>query len=132
MFFDHATLASVVPGLFDLLAGPIVAAPFFFLWLVSDGRWMGLGDAKLALGIGWMLGLPAAASALIIAFWVGAIAGLILIAVSRSRIVARIFKLASGTLSMKSELPFAPFLIAGTALVAFWPLDLLGLHAFLL
>ena len=45
------------PAVFDLLAGPLAALPFFFLWFFSGGRWMGLGDAKLALGLGWFLGL---------------------------------------------------------------------------
>ena len=36
-----------------LLAGPILASPLFFIWLFSKGKWMGLGDPKLVLGIGW-------------------------------------------------------------------------------
>ena len=42
----------------ELLAGPVTALPLFCFWLFSRGRWMGLGDAKLALGIGWLLGFP--------------------------------------------------------------------------
>src|SRR3989344_8216595 len=33
-----------------ILSGPIAALPLFSLWAMSRGRWMGLGDVKLALG----------------------------------------------------------------------------------
>jgi len=53
-------------------AGPILAFPFIFLWIVSKGKWLGLGDAKLALGIGWFLGLIKGSSAIILGVWLGA------------------------------------------------------------
>ncbi len=57
----HGTLS-------DFWAGPVIALPFFLLWLASRGRWMGLGDAKLALPIGWMLGMQRGVSAVVFAF----------------------------------------------------------------
>ncbi len=107
-------------GIFDwwtLAAGPLLALPLFLLWLVSGGRWMGLGDAKLTLGIGWMLGLNAGGAALVMAFWIGAIVGIALIIVHRMR--------------LKSEVPFAPFLIAGTLIVFFTGLTFTSLALFL-
>ncbi len=62
------------------LAGPILAFPFAFLWFISRGRLMGLGDAKFILGIGWLFGISLGVSALMIAFWSGAIVGVFLIA----------------------------------------------------
>ncbi len=56
-----------------LLAGPILALPFASIWLFSKGTWMGLGDAKLIIGIGWILGLGAGANSIILAFWIAAI-----------------------------------------------------------
>ncbi len=55
-----------------LAAGPLLALPFYLIWLFSGGRWMGLGDAKLAVGFGWMLGLSLGGTAVIFGFWVGA------------------------------------------------------------
>ncbi len=112
----------------DLWAGPILAAPFALLWLVSGGRWMGLGDAKLALGIGWFLGLVQGSSAIILAVWAGAFIGLVLVGLSR---FAKKKRLSFGgkNFTIKSELPFAPFLILGTVLVFFlgWDVWALGL-----
>ena len=98
-----------------ILSGPIIASPFALLWLVSRGRWMGFGDAKLALAIGWLLGLSQAFSALILAFWIGAIVGLLLVFLSKMTLLSQKFK----NFTIKSEIPFAPFLIIGTAII-FW------------
>ena len=68
-----------------LLAGPILALPLFFIWLISHGRWMGLGDPKLVLCIGWFLGPVYGLSAVILSFWSGAIYGLILMGLSKWR-----------------------------------------------
>lgn len=108
---------------FDLLAlfsGPILAAPLAILFLISGGRWMGLGDAKLQLGLGWILGFWSGLSALVLAFWIGALWGITLLAASRVRPAEE-----SRQYSMKSELPFGPFLILGFLLV--W---LLGWNVF--
>jgi len=101
----------------DLFAGVILAAPFAFLWVVSQGKWMGLGDAKLALGIGWFLGLKAGLTAIILAFWIGAIFGIMLIVFGKLQKTP----LFGHRVSMKSEVPFAPFLILGLLLVFFFP-----------
>ncbi|MFA6552211.1 MAG: prepilin peptidase [Candidatus Paceibacterota bacterium] len=119
----------------DLLAGPILALPFFLLWLFSGGRWIGLGDAKLALGIGWLLGLPLGLSSIILAFWVGAVASLLIIALSKISKYKAIhsFCLSLGVKNptMKSEMPFAPFLILAAVITFFWQIDVVGLANFL-
>ncbi|MEK7107280.1 MAG: prepilin peptidase [Patescibacteria group bacterium] len=110
--------------LLTILAGPAVALPLFALWLVSKGKWMGLGDAKLALGIGWLLGPLAGIEALLLAFIIGAIVS-VFVLLPLPRIV-RFFKkqgiAASGftaSYTMKSEIPFGPFLIVACALLWF-------------
>ncbi len=106
MFYIH------MPSIWEFLSGILLALPFALLWLVSKGTWMGLGDAKLALGLGWLVGLSEILSGAVVAFWGGAIVGLILIVFSKKH-------------GMKSEIPFAPFLVLGV-LIAF----LFELHLF--
>jgi leader peptidase (prepilin peptidase)/N-methyltransferase len=95
---------------YALVSGPLVALPLYLLWAVSRGRWMGLGDPKLAVGLGWLLGFSGGVLGLFVAFLVGAAAGVALIA--WSRITGR------GHVTRRTELPFAPFLALGAA-VAF-------------
>lgn len=94
-------------NIYDLLAGPVLASFFAFFWLVSSGKWMGFGDAKLALGVGWFLGMTGGTFAIILSFWIGAIFSLLLIAWEKIR------HLKWG-IGMKSEIPFAPFIILST------------------
>lgn len=90
-----------------IFGGILVALPFFLLWYFSRGTMMGFGDVKLALGMGWLLGLSGGFAALVLAFWIGGIVGLVLLAATRQY-------------KMKSQIPFAPFLIAGIAIVGIW------------
>ncbi|MCK5059633.1 MAG: prepilin peptidase [Candidatus Pacebacteria bacterium] len=111
------------PYVLDVFAGLILFLPFFLLWLVSNGRWIGLGDGKLAIGIGFLLGLKQGVSAIIFGFWIGAVVSLTLIVVERL-LEKRALLFSSKTLTMKSEIPFAPFLILGTAIAFFLRLSL--------
>lgn len=95
------------PSASDLLAGPILSLPFVILHIASRGKWMGLGDAKLVLALGFLLGLSRGASAVLLAFFIGAVMGVIILLLKKSR-----FK-------MNTEIPFGPFLIFG-AFVAFF------------
>lgn len=107
-----------------LVGGPVLALPLFLIWLISRGQWMGLGDPKLVLGIGWFLGPILGLSAVILAFWLGAFYGIVLIILSK-------FKWHGLNIHGKTEVPFAPFLILGFLLVLFFEIDLLNL-AFLI
>jgi len=92
----------------NLLAGFILFVFFALLWGVSRGRWMGFGDAKLALGIGWLLGMAKGAAAITLAFWIGAIIGVLLIYLSKNKY------------GMKSSIAFGPFMVLGTMISFFW------------
>jgi len=50
------------PGAFLLYGG---------LWFVSKGRWIGFGDAKLAIPLGFILGAPAVFTFVVFSFWIG-------------------------------------------------------------
>jgi leader peptidase (prepilin peptidase)/N-methyltransferase len=94
--------------------GVFVALPFFLLWAFSKGKLMGFGDVKLALGMGWLLGLVGGYSAILFSFWIGGLAGLFLLGISRKY-------------NMRSEIPFAPFLILGTFIVGVCGITILTL-----
>lgn len=110
----------VVPGIWDLLAGPLLFLPFFALWYFSKGLWMGLGDGKLALGMGWFLGLEGGVTTVLLAFWIGAIVSLVVlfyVAIKHKSFLGFRKK-------MKLEIPFAPFLILGFLIVFYFEFNL--------
>lgn len=85
------------------LAGVVAFLFFFILAYFSKEKWMGMGDAYLALLAGLIVGWPDILLALMLAFTIGAAYSIILIALKKK--------------TMKSQVPFAPFLITGVALV---------------
>jgi len=88
----------------NFLLAALGASGFFLaLVLVSKGRWMGMGDVKLAFLMGLILGWPNILAALFLAFLSGAVVGVALI----------IF----GKKGLKSQIPFGPFLAGATVLV---------------
>jgi prepilin signal peptidase PulO-like enzyme (type II secretory pathway) len=100
--FGHWNLFEIWNLLFAVLPA------FFFLAiiLISSGYWMGLGDFKLAILMGLFLGFPKILVALFLAFLIGAIIGVALI--------------ISGKRTLKSQIPFGPFLVLGTFLALFF------------
>lgn len=93
----------IVPYLLSAFAA---AAFFLFLVIVTRGRGMGIGDVKLVFLMGLVLGWPQILPALFMAFFTGAAAGLALI--------------IAGKKTMQSQIPFGPFLIAGTMAAIFF------------
>jgi len=115
----------------DLMAGPMLFVPFWAIWYFSRGRWIGLGDGKMALGIGWLLGLVQGVSAIVFGFWAGAIyaVGVMSIQIIREYIFhnAR----TSKQLSLKSAVPFGPFLVIGTLLALLFRSDVFQIEIIL-
>jgi prepilin signal peptidase PulO-like enzyme (type II secretory pathway) len=70
------------------------------------------------LGIGWMLGITAGISAIILAFWIGAAVSVIWMF-----IVLKKFK-------AKLEIPFGPYLILGMYLVLLFGIRVIDLRIF--
>lgn len=100
-----------IPAMSQFLAGLLVSFPFALIWFFSKGEWMGFGDAKLAVGLGFLLGFSSLLSAVTIAFWLGSIIGILLIILNKLK-------------GMKSEMPLAPYLALGTFLVFIFELNL--------
>ncbi len=98
-----------------VLAGPILALPFASIWYFSKGTWMGLGDAKLVLGIGWLLGLNEGINAIVLAFWIAAVISIAWLYATQKKFKPR------------TEIPFGPYLILGMYLVLLFGLQVMDL-----
>ena len=108
----------------SLGAGILFYCAIYLLWKLSGGRLIGLGDAKLLLSIGTVLGLVYGLSAVFISFWIGtAFAAYLLLKAYLGKSDERI--------TMKTEIAFGPFLIVGFLIVYFFRIDVTNL-AFLL
>lgn len=111
--------------LWSLMAGLLSFTAFALLWWGSAGRWLGFGDAKLAVSLGIMVGIEGVFSLVVLSFWVGAALSLLFML-----LLALMRKQGRGGLrhrvTMKSEIPFAPFLIVAFFLVYFWDADVLA------
>jgi len=110
-----AIILSLVLG-WQILAGLIIFTFFAAIWLLSRGRAIGFGDAKLGLSVGFLLGTAQGFSAIIVAFWIGAAVSL--------------FLMRRKKLTIKSEIPFAPFIILGAWITVFFGLDILHVLSF--
>ncbi|HEY4515575.1 MAG TPA: prepilin peptidase [Candidatus Paceibacterota bacterium] len=107
-------------GIFPFfLAAFIIPFPFFLIWFFSKGRMMGLGDVKFMVGMGALLGLSSGVSAIFLSFWIGATYVLL------AFVYKKLFK-KGYNMGMKTELPFAPFLIIATLLVFIFKINLVN------
>ncbi len=107
------------------------ASPLFVLWFISKGAWMGFGDVKLTLGFGAALGLYQGVMAIMLGFVLGAIVG-VTIMYAPKVINSLHLRGDAKHITMKSEVPFAPFLITGFLLVFLFNFDLVVLFETLL
>jgi len=83
----------------SVIVAVLTAGFFFLIYFLSQGRWLGFGDVNLAFLVGLSLGFPNILPGLFFAFVVGAIIGMGFIIFQNK--------------TLKSQIPFAPFLIAG-------------------
>ncbi|OHA93498.1 MAG: hypothetical protein A3E02_01260 [Candidatus Zambryskibacteria bacterium RIFCSPHIGHO2_12_FULL_38_34] len=113
---------------FQTLISPIILTlPFFLIFLISKGTWFGFGDVKYILVLGFFLGLSQGLSAVILAFWIGAVFSII--ALSLKRLTPHInLPLFKNNLTIKSEIPFGPFLSLGIIISFCLSLDLFQIH----
>ncbi len=81
----------------------VVALPLWLLYFLSKERWMGFGDVLIAILMGTVLGFSKGLTALMLAFWIGAIYGIMVMLIGKIK--------NRKTLNLKSALPFGPFLL---------------------
>ena len=106
------------------------AAFFFVLWFMSKGKWLGFGDVKLAFPLGLLVGPVYVFSFVVLSFWIGSVISLFLLYWPKLRWGKYPLRLTSTTLTMKSAVPFAPFLVASCLVVLFFRLNVLDLFHF--
>ncbi len=97
-----------------IAAGAAALILFLIIVAVTKGKGMGMGDAKLAGALGLIFGWPDIILVVMLAFMLGAAAG--------------IYLLTRGQHKMSSQIPFGPFLVAAAAAVFFWGEAILGTY----
>ena len=102
------------PEPLHIIAGPLIALPFFLIWFFSKGRLFGFGDVKIILAIGWLLGLVSGIFAVVISFWIAAVC------VALSWMVHIMRGNTMGGNYMKLAIPFGPFLIVSLYVMLFF------------
>ncbi len=112
-------------NIWNILAGIIVPLPFAIIWVISRGRLIGLGDPKLMVGIGFLLGISSGFSAVFISFWIGALFSISIFIINK--IFQKDLFLKSKNSIIKAEVPFAPFLILGTLITLIFNINVLPL-----
>ena len=92
---------------FYSILGALMMGGFFLFWvLVSNGRWMGIGDVKIGILIGLIFGIYQIFTALFLTFFVGAIVAVALMLLKKK--------------NLKSEIPLGPFLAGAAFVTLFW------------
>jgi len=114
------------------IGAALAGAGFYYsLWAVSRGAWLGFGDVKLAVPLGLWVGPVGVFSFVAGSFWVGAIISIGILGWYRFERGQKRLQLSSETLTMKSAVPFAPFMIIAAAIVYFLHFDALSLFSFI-
>jgi len=111
LFFKSSTSYNLSNVIYSALGS---ASFFLVIVVVSQGKWMGVGDVKLAFLMGLLLGFPNILVALFLAFFIGAVVGVMLVLAGRK--------------TLKSEVPFGPFLVLATFLAMFFGLQIIDFY----
>lgn len=99
-------------GLALLIGGGI----FYFLFQISNGRWIGGGDVKLGFVLGLIVGKPQLA---VLFIFLGSLLGCIYI----------LPLLITKKVTPKSRIPFGPFLISATIITVLWGTNIVNWYS---
>ncbi|MCX6811818.1 MAG: prepilin peptidase [Candidatus Berkelbacteria bacterium] len=107
LVFDIIKLAKHDVILLNLFIGTLIGGGLFLILVYfSREKWMGWGDVKLGFLLGLLLAYPYIIVSHVMAFIIGAVISLILIGFRGK--------------TLKSEVPFAPFLVLAATITLFW------------
>ena len=113
----EAVLTGNIFPLYDAMLGALLFGGFLlFLFLITRGRGMGFGDVYVGVALGLLFGITQSLDVATLAFWIGAAIGIALLALKKSA-------------TMKSEVPFVPFLFLAAVIgmfTAFSPLSFIA------
>ncbi len=94
-------------SLLPMLIGSLISGGFFLLqFVVSQGRWIGGGDVRLGVMMGVWLGWPMVLVALFLAYIVGSVCSIILLALKKKQ--------------FSSPVPFGTYLALGIFVAMLW------------
>ncbi|MFC1710218.1 prepilin peptidase [Patescibacteria group bacterium] len=117
VFIGFALVALVLfiihpQGFYTFFLSGFLSALFLLgLHAITRGKGMGLGDVKLALFGGILLGWPLTAIWLFLSFVVGAVVGLMLIIIGKAR--------------FKQKIAFGPFMVIALLITLFWGTEII-------
>jgi len=127
-YFQSISIVDIGITIGAAIAG---AAFFLTLWLISKGAWLGFGDVKLAVPLGILVGSAHVFSFVVLSFWIGAGVSLMILAIAwlleRGK---NHLQLPALGLTMKSAVPFAPFMVASSLVIMFTQFNALALFSF--
>ncbi|PIR85203.1 hypothetical protein COU15_02240 [Candidatus Kaiserbacteria bacterium CG10_big_fil_rev_8_21_14_0_10_45_20] len=112
---QSGTIDPLVGGAVGALVASVILGGIV---LVTRMRGMGIGDIYIGVALGVLFGGLQALDVLILSFWVGALVGIILMVAQRFSPLASLLGSRAG-LTMKSEVPFVPFVFIGAVLGMF-------------
>jgi prepilin signal peptidase PulO-like enzyme (type II secretory pathway) len=128
--FNSLSTSSPNPFIDAILGGAVLAGFLYALHFITRGKGMGMGDVYIAGAVGLLLGLVRGIEALMFAVWIGTLFYLGVIALSSVLKALRLPRRFS-RVTMKTELPFVPFLALGVLLAIFTDISPLAFGAWL-
>jgi len=128
LFIIHYSVINSL--LLSLGSGLLLALPFLLLFLISKGTWFGFGDVKYIAVFGFFLGFVEGLSAVILAFWIGAFVALSILLLQKLKTHIHL-PFFQNQLTIKSEIPFGPFLSLGIILSFYFNADIFQIRSLL-
>jgi len=113
LLFYHAGASLIYGSFFGVL---LSAGVFYALFILSQGKWIGGGDVKLAVGLGLLIGGPSEAI-------------LMLFGASALGMIISLPLIFSSHMKFNAKIPFGPLLIASTIVCYFYGTDIVNWYS---